>query len=139
MASLEFGLPELKAFCVDKLTNEITADTVCTTLINLRSCLGSVPDENSLVEEVQRGCFEFIESNTRAVFKSKGFLQLSKENVLAIIQSSKVHIHCGGWFSFTRCDIRIITFDYSCQGFIWAKNWGGTGEEEPDRARVQER
>lgn len=90
VASVEFGLPELKVFCVQKLTNEITADNACTTLINLRSSLGNIPDENSLVEEIQRCCIEFVESNTRAVFKSKGFLQLPKEILLSIIRSSKV-------------------------------------------------
>ena len=90
VASVEFGLPELKVFCVQKLTNGITANNACTTLINLRSSLGSIPDENSLVEEIQMCCIEFIESNTRAVFKSKGFLQLPKEILLSIIRSSKV-------------------------------------------------
>ena len=43
-----------------------------------------------MVREVEQACVDYIESNTRAVFKSKGFLQLPKETLLSIIQSSKV-------------------------------------------------
>lgn len=90
MAALEFGLPELKAHCLNNVASGITADTACTTLITARSSLGNIADEGSVAREVEQCCVDYIERNSRAVFKSKGFLQLPKETLLSIIQSSKV-------------------------------------------------
>lgn len=89
-ATLEFGLPELKTHCLHMLTTGITADTACTTLIAARLNLGTIADESNVVREVEEACVDYIQSNTRTVFKSKGFLQLPKETLLSIIQSSKV-------------------------------------------------
>ena len=90
VAALEFGLPELKEHCLERLIDGITADSVCSILITASSSLGSVAEESGVVQEIERACVEYIESNTRSVFKSKGFLQLPKETLLSIIQSSKV-------------------------------------------------
>lgn len=91
VAALEFGLPELQAHCLEKLANSITADTVCTTLLLARSSLGNIiADKNNAVHEVEECCMKFIEANTCAVFKSKGFLKLQKDTLLTIIQSIKV-------------------------------------------------
>ena len=97
VAALELGLPELQAHCLKILAGGITADTACSTLISASSALGSIiteegeGEEGDVVREVEQCCVEYIEANTRAVFKSKGFLQLPKETLLSIIQSSKVY------------------------------------------------
>ena len=90
VAALELGLPELKAHCLKNLASGITADTACSTLITAQLRLRNVSDEGNVVREVEQCCLEYIESNTRTVFKSKGFLQLPKDTLLSIIQSSKV-------------------------------------------------
>lgn len=106
VAALELGLPELKAHCLAKLVDGITADSVCSTLISSRATLGTVTVEEDEKEEEEYGeeeegggnvaryveqcCMNYIEANTRAVFKTKGFLLLPKETLLSIIQSSKV-------------------------------------------------
>ena len=63
----------------------ITADSACSTLISAHSALtaeeGEEEEEGSVVREVEQCCMEYIETNTRAVFKSKGFLQLPKETL----------------------------------------------------------
>ena len=100
VAALELGLPELKTYCLKTLAGGITADSACSTLISAHSALMAEEgegeeeeEEGSVVREVEQCCREYIETNTRAVFKSKGFLQLPKETLLSVIQSSKVHIH----------------------------------------------
>ena len=104
VAALELGLPDLKAHCLGTLVGGVTADSACSTLISARSTLGSLEvdeeeeGEGSVVREVEQCCMDYIDANTRAVFKSKAFLQLPKETLLSIIQSSKVytcmlHIH----------------------------------------------
>jgi hypothetical protein len=90
VAALEFGLPELKAHCLENLANAITADTVCTALMMAHSSLGNITDKSNAVQEVEECCMEFIESNTCAVFTSKGFLKLPKGTLLTIIQSTKL-------------------------------------------------
>ena len=99
VATIEFGLPELRAHCIKSLASGLTADTACNTLITARSNLGNLPDESSVVREVEEYCVGYIEANTCAVFKSKGFLQLPKETLLSIIQSSKVCIYKAGRMS----------------------------------------
>lgn len=41
-------------------------------------------------QEIVRKCLGFIEANTKAVFQSPGFLQVSREQLTAIISSNKV-------------------------------------------------
>lgn len=99
VGTLEFGLPELKSHCLKTLRGGITAENACTTLITASSSLGNIADdESNVVREVEQCCVDYIEGNTRAVFKSKGFLHLPKETLLSIIQSSKVqrvvYIYC---------------------------------------------
>ena len=88
------GLPELKRHCLRTLADGITAETVCSILTSAHTTLRCVTEEEegegSVVSEVEQCCADYIEANTRAVFKSKGFLQLPKETLLSIIQSSKV-------------------------------------------------
>ncbi|CAI8042115.1 BTB/POZ domain-containing protein 9 [Geodia barretti] len=97
VAALELGLPELKTYCLKTLAGGITADSACSTLISAHSALMAEEgegeeeeEEGSVVREVEQCCMEYIETNTRAVFKSKGFLQLPKETLLSVIQSSKL-------------------------------------------------
>ena len=98
VAALEMGLPELKRHCLRTLADGITAETVCSILTSAHTTLGCVTEEEegeegeegSVVSQVEQCCADYIEANTRAVFKSKGFLQLPKETLLSIIQSSKV-------------------------------------------------
>lgn len=92
IGALEFGLSELRDYCVEKLTSGITADSVCSILNTVHRGLG-VPDGSSTADEIETHCVDYIEHNTSAVFRSKGFLQLSKESLMLIIQSSKVSVY----------------------------------------------
>ena len=46
----------------------------------------------SVVEQIVQECVCYIESHTRAVFQSKGFLELPKEVLVAIISNNKVRV-----------------------------------------------
>lgn len=90
----EWGLPVLKAYCIEQLGSTLTVDTVCATLIGALSLLedyrGGRGAADTPLQEIVAKCQAFIESNARGVLQSDGFLRLSKESVVAIISSSKV-------------------------------------------------
>ena len=90
----EWGLPVLKAYCIERLGSTLTVDTVCATLIGARSLLedyrGGRSGADALLQEIVGKCLAFIETNAWGVLQSEGFLRLPKESVVAIISSSKV-------------------------------------------------
>ena len=117
MACLELGLPELQAHCLATLASGISADSACSTLLSAQSALSVEGEEEevSVVHQVEQICMECIEANTRAVFKSKGFLQLPKETLLSIIQSSKVFMY----YSHLHACVQRVGWGVLCKGLVW--------------------
>lgn len=88
----EFGLPILQTYCVGHLAQNLTVDSVCSTLIGAHSSLEESKGgrTEATLQEIVQKCLKFIEANAAAVFQLDGFMQLSKELLIAVISSSKV-------------------------------------------------
>ena len=91
---MEFGLPMLRVHCIEHLSETLNTEKVCSILIGAQSALMESESKGdgmeSTFQEIVQKCLGFIEANTKAVFQSPGFLQLSKEQLTAIISSNKV-------------------------------------------------
>ena len=97
----EFGLQVLRVHCIEHLAETLSTENVCSTLIGAQSALTESESEGdgmeSTFQEIVRKCLGFIEANTKAVFQSPGFMQVSREQLTAIISSNKVGAGSRPW------------------------------------------
>eukprot|EP00056_Hartaetosiga_gracilis_P017575 m.7725 g.7725 ORF g.7725 m.7725 type:complete len:286 (+) comp5867_c0_seq1:80-937(+) len=82
-ASIEYGLDGLADCCSDYIKNYLNIDTAC---MAVQAAI--VYDQPDLRDT----CMTFIEDNTRAVLKSKHFVEISPETFAHILQSDHLQI-----------------------------------------------
>ena len=90
----EFGLPALKDHCIEHLSGSLTVADVCPMVTKMDTLLQGCTSEGivSSLQEIVEKCFVFIESNSKLVLQSDGFLDLSKESLITVISSDKVSL-----------------------------------------------
>lgn len=88
----EFGLPALKEHCIEYLSGSLTVADVCPMLTKMDTLLQGCTSEGivSSLQEIVEKCFAFIESNSKLVLQSDGFVDLSKESLIIVISSDKL-------------------------------------------------
>ncbi|EDV23421.1 BTB/POZ domain-containing protein 19 [Trichoplax sp. H2] len=82
-SAIEYGLRDLAKICVNFMSDSITIDNACETMQSAVT-YGQA--------ELQKKCLSFIESNTKAVFKTKGFHEMSDEALAVALASNNLNI-----------------------------------------------
>ncbi|KAK7099811.1 BTB/POZ domain-containing protein 19-like [Littorina saxatilis] len=79
--ALEYGLDDLKLLCEDYLVD---------TLDPKNSCDRTQAAQTYRLDDLKRKTLEYIEENTKSVFDSKGFEELSEDTVCLILASDNL-------------------------------------------------
>ena len=95
---VELGLPKLQSHVCNHIRTTLSPENVCSVLVRASASLQQQQQEeeeegandSSFSQEISKTCLAYIETNSRAVFQSKEFLQLTKELLIIVISSNKV-------------------------------------------------
>ncbi|EGD78075.1 hypothetical protein PTSG_08954 [Salpingoeca rosetta] len=82
-SAIEYGLDGLAQCCSDFIKAHLTVDTAC-------SAMQAAIAYNQT--DLRDTCMRFVEDNTRAVFKSRHFVEMSADTFAFILQSDNLQI-----------------------------------------------
>nr|XP_006822716.1 PREDICTED: BTB/POZ domain-containing protein 19-like [Saccoglossus kowalevskii] len=80
-SSIEYGLDELKKLCVEYLIESLSVTNACYAM-HAAVTYGQ--------DELRESCLKFIEENTKSVFKTDGFHEMSDESLSVVLESDRL-------------------------------------------------
>ncbi|XP_070563955.1 BTB/POZ domain-containing protein 19-like [Ptychodera flava] len=80
-SSIEYGLDELRRLCNDYLVDTLAVNNACEAM-QAAVTYGQ--------DQLRETCLGFIENNTKTVFKTKGFHEMSEEALCVVLESDKL-------------------------------------------------
>ncbi|XP_077981578.1 BTB/POZ domain-containing protein 19-like [Glandiceps talaboti] len=82
-SSIEYGLDDLRRLCVEYLIDTLAVNNACEAM-QAAVTYGQ--------DELRETCLEFTENNTKTVFKTKGFHEMSEEAMSVVLESDSLSL-----------------------------------------------